>query len=160
MRHLGVEIDKSSMVFSGARIVGHGKLRIGAGAFINHGCVLDCGADITIGRNAALGNEVMLLTSHHQMADPARRAGPRQLLPIVIGDGAWLGARVVVLAGVTIGAGAVVGAGSVVTRDCKPHHLYLGSPAREVRPLAGAGTQGNGHGRARKRALAGLDTPA
>ena len=49
--------------------------------------------------------------------------------------GAWLGARVVVLPGVTVGQGAVVGAGAVVTRDCKPDSVYAGVPARLVRAL-------------------------
>jgi acetyltransferase-like isoleucine patch superfamily enzyme len=46
--------------------------------------------------------------------------------------GASLGARSVVMCGVTIGAFATVGAGSVVTRDVPAHALVVGHPARHV----------------------------
>jgi len=53
----------------------------------------------------------------------------------VIGDGAWIGARVIILPGVTVGAGAVIAAGSVVTSDCAPDSLYAGVPAQLKGPL-------------------------
>ncbi|MGZ6099020.1 MAG: DapH/DapD/GlmU-related protein, partial [Myxococcaceae bacterium] len=65
-------------------------------------------------------------------------AGPSRSAPIVIGDGAWIAARVTILPGVTIGAGAIIGAGSVVTRDVSPHTLAVGNPARVVRRLNAA----------------------
>jgi acetyltransferase-like isoleucine patch superfamily enzyme len=49
--------------------------------------------------------------------------------PIVVEDGAWLAANVLVLGGVTIGRGAIVTAGSVVFRDVKPHTMVGGNPA-------------------------------
>ena len=47
---------------------------------------------------------------------------------------AIIGANAVILPGVTIGEGAVVGANSLVTKDCKPWTIYVGSPARALRP--------------------------
>jgi UDP-2-acetamido-3-amino-2,3-dideoxy-glucuronate N-acetyltransferase len=44
--------------------------------------------------------------------------------------GASIGARTVVLTGVTIGAFALVGAGSIVTKDVPAYGLVFGSPAR------------------------------
>ena len=44
--------------------------------------------------------------------------------------GAAIGARSVILPGVTIGEFALVAAGSVVTKDVPPHGLVVGSPAR------------------------------
>lgn len=51
----------------------------------------------------------------------------------VIGNDVWLGARVIVLGGVTISDGAVVGAGSVVTRDIGPYEIWAGNPAKFIR---------------------------
>ena len=45
----------------------------------------------------------------------------------------WLGAKCLVLDGVSIGEGAVVGAGSVVTRDIPPFAVCAGNPARVIR---------------------------
>ena len=55
--------------------------------------------------------------------------------PVSIGRGAWLGARVIILKGVSIGEGVVIGAGSVVTRDVPPWSVAGGNPARVIRTL-------------------------
>jgi acetyltransferase-like isoleucine patch superfamily enzyme len=51
---------------------------------------------------------------------------------IVIGDDVWLGANVVVLAGVSIGDGAVVAAGAVVTKDLPAQCIAAGVPAKVI----------------------------
>ena len=55
--------------------------------------------------------------------------------PITIEDNVWLGARVIVLGGVTIGADSCIGAGSVVVDDIPPRSLAVGVPARVIRQL-------------------------
>jgi acetyltransferase-like isoleucine patch superfamily enzyme len=57
---------------------------------------------------------------------------PRREADVIIGRDVWLGARVIVLAGVTIGDGCVIGAGSVVTRSLPPNSIAVGAPARVV----------------------------
>jgi len=47
---------------------------------------------------------------------------------------AIIGANTVILPGVTIGEGAAIGANSLVTKDCEPWTIYVGSPARVLRP--------------------------
>jgi acetyltransferase-like isoleucine patch superfamily enzyme len=54
--------------------------------------------------------------------------------PVVIGRGCFIGARSVILKGVTIGDGAVIGAGAVVSRDVPAGHMATGNPA-VCRPL-------------------------
>ena len=53
--------------------------------------------------------------------------------PITVGHDVWLGARCIILGGVTIGNGAVVGAGSIVTSDIPPYAVAVGNPARVIR---------------------------
>ena len=55
--------------------------------------------------------------------------------PIVIKDGAWIGAGAIILAGVTIGKFAIVGAASVVTHDVGDYEVAVGSPARVIKTL-------------------------
>jgi len=50
-----------------------------------------------------------------------------------IGDRCWLGARAMILPGVTVGEGTIIGAGAVVNKDCEPGAVYAGVPARRVR---------------------------
>jgi len=49
--------------------------------------------------------------------------------------GSWIGAKAVILPGVTIGRGAVVGAGAIVTKDVPPFTVVAGNPARIVKEL-------------------------
>lgn len=54
------------------------------------------------------------------------------LLETRIGRGSSLGARSVVLPGVTVGKYAMVGAGAVVTKDVPDFNLVVGNPAKTV----------------------------
>lgn len=54
--------------------------------------------------------------------------------PVRIGRGVFIGARAIILKGVTIGDRAIVGAGAVVTKDVPARHIAVGNPAR-VLPL-------------------------
>jgi acetyltransferase-like isoleucine patch superfamily enzyme len=116
------------------------------------GCVLCAAKSIQIGEGVNIGSGAMLMdTDFHQPAgqwgwgnDP--RHGAR---PIHIGRGAFIGARAIVLKGVTIGERAVVGAGAVVTKPVPPRHFAVGNPARMIpipdgyfAPATGPGRQG------------------
>jgi maltose O-acetyltransferase len=103
------------------------------GSFINAGCWFEGNGRIDIGCNCMMGPKVMVLTSIHALGSEggvARQSEPRD---VTIGDGCWLGARAMVMPGVTIGPGVVVAAGAVVTEDCDPGGLYAGVPARRLR---------------------------
>jgi acetyltransferase-like isoleucine patch superfamily enzyme len=52
--------------------------------------------------------------------------------PITIGSDVWIGARVIVLDGITIGHGAVLAAGAVVTKDVPPYAIVGGIPAKVI----------------------------
>lgn len=111
------------------------KIRVGRRSFLNEGVYLDSTAQITIGRDCQLGMQAMVLTGSHKIGPATRRAGGITAREVHIGDGCWIGARAVLLPGVTIGEGCVVAAGAVVTRNCAPGGLYAGVPARRVRDL-------------------------
>jgi len=51
-----------------------------------------------------------------------------------IGKHAIIGANSVILPGVVIGEGVAIGAGAVVTKNCEPWMIYVGTPARVLRP--------------------------
>jgi acetyltransferase-like isoleucine patch superfamily enzyme len=109
------------------------QIRIGDHSFVNHMCSIwaSPGGAITIGDNVLLGPGAAVISSNHGIAaaDLIRRQ-PGRDAPIHIGDDVWLGAYVVVTAGVSIGNGAVVGAGAVVTSDLPPMSISGGVPAR------------------------------
>ncbi|MFZ5501031.1 MAG: acyltransferase [Candidatus Micrarchaeota archaeon] len=57
------------------------------------------------------------------------------MAPVVIGDGAWVAAQVVISAGASVGAGTLVGAHAVVTGVLPANVFAAGQPARVVRWL-------------------------
>jgi len=135
-RRAGFRIGKGVVFASSPRIGGAGdiypRLTVGRRTYVNAGCVFDLGAEITIGSNVAIGHDVAIITTTHEPGGPMRRAGAEAFAPVAIGDGAWIGARALVLPGVTIGCGAVVAAGAVVTRDVAPNCVVGGVPARVI----------------------------
>lgn len=52
--------------------------------------------------------------------------------PVLVREGASIGANAVVLPGVTVGRWAMVGAGAVVTHDVPDQALVVGNPARLI----------------------------
>jgi acetyltransferase-like isoleucine patch superfamily enzyme len=50
-----------------------------------------------------------------------------------IGNDVWIGARAMILNGLTIGDGAIVGAGAVVTKNVPAYAVVAGVPAKVVR---------------------------
>jgi acetyltransferase-like isoleucine patch superfamily enzyme len=75
----------------------------------------------------------MLTTAHHPADELGRPSMQYVSRGIEVGDGCWLGARVLVLPGVSICSGVTVAAGAVVTKDLTQPGLYAGVPARLVR---------------------------
>lgn len=114
---------------------GGANISVGQGTFINYDCFLDTFAAITIGTNCNLAMQVALVTSTHVLGPQTKRGEALEGKPISIGDGCWLGARVMVLPGVQIAEGCVIAAGALVTGDCAANGLYAGVPARRIKEL-------------------------
>lgn len=108
-------------------------ISIGEGTFVNYRVRID--GSTSIGRDCNIGYEVMFCSSTHELGTPTRRAGRATSAPITVGDGTWIGARAVILPGVTIGDGCIVAAGAVVASNCEANGVYAGVPAKRVKEL-------------------------
>lgn len=135
LRWNGARIGKNCFIRGGLMIQEGFALILGDEVFVNAGCCFDTTASITLEDRVQLGFQVTLITGNHEIGTHESRAGNHMSKPIRIQSGAWIGARTVILPGVTIGAGAVVAAGAVVTRDVPPDTLVAGVPARILRAL-------------------------
>lgn len=106
-------------------------IRVGRNVFVNHACEFMDRGGITIGDDVLIGPKVNLVTINHPL-DPAQRRST-WCAPIVIKRGAWLGASVSVMPGVTIGENAVVAANAVVIRHVLDNTVVGGIPARVIK---------------------------
>jgi maltose O-acetyltransferase len=105
-------------------------ISLGAGVFLNFGCVVLDVVKVTIGEGTQIGPCVQILTADHPR-DPAQREAMLEYgRPITIGANVWIGGGAIILPGVTIGDQAIIGAGSVVTRDIPARATAVGNPAR------------------------------
>lgn len=136
LRMVGFEIGRKSGFYGMPRIFGRGdlshRLKIGERCWVNIDCHFDLSETITIGDGVGIGPEVMIMTGTHEMGDEDNRTGDYTALPVIIGDGVWLGARSTVMPGVTIGKGSVISAGAVVSRDVPPNTIMLGAQGMPI----------------------------
>ncbi len=96
------------------------------------GCTIS-GKNIKIGDNVLIGSGVLITDSDAHPIHPDLRHDSRYIktAPITIEDDVFIGARSIILKGVTIGRGSVIGAGSVVSKNIPPMTVAAGNPARK-----------------------------
>lgn len=116
------------------RTVSHGAtIAIGDDVGVS-GCTISAGKSIVIGDHVLIGSGALITDGDAHPIDPdERRCGGGGLTaPVVIEDDVFIGARVIILKGVTIGRGSVVGAGAVVAKSIPPYSVAVGNPVRIV----------------------------
>jgi acetyltransferase-like isoleucine patch superfamily enzyme len=115
-----------------------GRIRIGAGSFLNLGVMVAAHELVEIGAHCMLANGCFVTDANHRFDDPEKPItwqGFTSKGPTRVGDNVWCGAHVVITSGVTIGERCVIGANSVVTADLPPYSIAAGAPARVLRTI-------------------------
>ena len=129
---LGLKISKGAKICGGTKIYGRGEIVIGEDSWIGIGTILIPAPNsaITIGARCDIAPGVILHTGSHEFGDSFRRAGVGYSLPISIGDGTWIGTRVVVLGGVSIGKANMLAASTTILPGNYPDNCFIaGIPA-------------------------------
>jgi len=137
LRLAGVGVGANARVSGRGWIYGAGDIYIGQDSWLSPGVVAYTHRDaaIHIGERCDIGPEVRFVTGSHQIGPRQRRAGQGTALPIVVGNGCWIGAGATLLGGVTIGDGSIVAAGAVVRANVPPDTLVAGVPATPRKSL-------------------------
>lgn len=139
LRSFGAAVGSGTLIGSGVRVAGPRGLAIGSRVTISRGALADARGGLVIEDGALVGFESILLSWTHRFDDPTTaileqgfEGGPTR-----VGRSCWLGARSILLPGVTVGEEAIVGAASVVTRDVGRSVIVAGNPARPIRDRLG-----------------------
>ena len=110
-------------------------IRVGDGAGLS-GVSIAAVKRVEIGDRTLVGSGACLWDTDFHPLDPGMRrehaTRNAAAAPILVGSDAFIGARAMILKGVTIGNEAIVGAGAVVTRDVPGRGVVAGNPARDV----------------------------
>jgi|GEM_PF-4215748 len=106
-------------------------LTLGERVIIGTNVSIGAHSAITIGDDVRISRDVMIETAglNFRSSQPPYEHTSK---PIRIHSGVWIGARSIILGGVTIGENAVIAAGSVVSRSVKSGDIVAGVPARPV----------------------------
>lgn len=131
VRELIPGMPETSHIMSPMQIDMGANVKIGNHVFINHSLIVMARGGIEIGDDVMIGPGVSLLTANHDLYD-------HQVLlcgKVTIKKNAWIGAKAMILPGVTVGENAVVAGGSVVTKDVEPNTVVGGNPAHVLKRL-------------------------
>lgn len=124
----GINIEKNVFFGKGVDITIGDKSGLGLNARVQ--------GPLHIGKDVMMGPDVMIYTRNHETSSldrPMNQQGVTNPQKVVIEDDVWIGARAIILPGVTIGNGSIIAAGSVVTKDVKPYEIVGGVPAKLIK---------------------------
>jgi maltose O-acetyltransferase len=124
------------------RVLTPERVSIGDDVYLSSGMWISSLDRVVIGDRVLCGPDCMILATDHDFESVGRHS---RYLPVLsdpsfqvrLEDNCWLGARVIVLKGVSVGMGAVVGAGSLVVRDIPPYVVAAGNPCKPLRKIFG-----------------------
>lgn len=131
----GIIIGKGTKVVGPIYIGSVAKLKIGENCWVNKNFSVEGNGEVHIGNNCDLAPDVCFLTGSHEIGNFKKRAGKGITWNYKVGDGTWIGAKVTILNGIEIGEGVIIGATSLVNSYCKSNHVYVGTPARQIKNL-------------------------
>lgn len=139
--HVSINSSRSSNPIGGdAKTIlfakGNGKIRIGNNCGISNATIFATDS-ITIGDNVRLGGGTKIYDTDFHWLDLEKRLNAEGGVskPVIIEDGAFVGAHTIILKGVTIGKESVIGAGSVVTKSVPAGEIWGGNPAKYIRSI-------------------------
>lgn len=110
-------------------------VQIGDNVQFGIGCKVAC--NVHFGNNVLMAGDVQFVGSQdHTFNVPGQTIwnGKRgENGTTTICDDVWIGARCVIMSGITVGAGSVIAAGAVVTKDVPPCEVWGGVPAKKIK---------------------------
>jgi len=130
LRFFGANVGHGVVVKPGVRVKYPWLLTIGDHSWVGEDAWIDNLAPVSIGRDVCISQGAYFCTGNHDWSDPAFCLIVK---PINVLDGAWVGAKCLLVPGVTLGERAIAVAGSVVRKDIGAFEIHAGNPATFVR---------------------------
>ena len=123
------------LIWDGTHIDSPSKLNIGNHVSINRGCIINAAGNVTISDNVLIGPEVIIYSQNHNFNQKEKNINLQgySKAPVMIQRNVWIGARSIILPGVTIQSDSIIGAGSVVTNDIPSNSIFAGNPAKLIK---------------------------
>ncbi|MBT6514038.1 MAG: colanic acid biosynthesis acetyltransferase WcaF [Crocinitomicaceae bacterium] len=130
LKWFGAKIGKGVIIKPKVCIKYPWKLEIGANTWIGENVWIDNLDVVKIGSNCCLSQGALLLSGNHNYK---KKSFDLLVRPITLEDGAWVGARAIVVQGVTMKSHSILAVNSVATANLEPYGIYQGNPAVKIR---------------------------
>jgi len=104
-------------------------MEVGDDVVVHRHVLLDDRGGIVLGNKVSISDYANIYSHTHSIVEQRDVTNARTVLD----DGVRITYHATVLAGVHVGENAMVGAMAVATKDVRPHHVYVGIPAKSVR---------------------------
>ena len=92
-------------------------------------------SNVIIGNDVIMGPDIKIYSRNHNydsIDKPIRKQGKKYYNTSVAND-VWIGANVLIMAGVKVGNHVIIAAGSVVTKDLPDYSIVGGVPAKVIK---------------------------
>jgi len=131
----GIEVGAGVVILEHleASVAPGARVTVGDGARLGRFVTITCALSIDIGAAVSSSDGAAITDCWGPISGSARSVPPPPPSPVVIEEGAYLGAGCVIGPGVRVGAGAFVGEGAVVLDDVPSRTVVYGNPAIVVR---------------------------
>jgi len=135
LRLFGARIGKDVRIKPGIYVHYPWKLSVGDYSWLAE-CRIENLAEVIIGDNVCVSQQAMLLTGNHDYKSVNFDLITK---PIVLEEGAWVGANATICPGLIVKSHAVLTVGSTATKDLEAYSIYQGNPAVKVKERLIAG---------------------
>lgn len=130
LKVFGAKIGKGLIIKNNVSIKFPWKITIGDNVWLGEYAWIDNLDYVTIGNDVCISQGALLLTGNH---DYTLSSFDYRNAPIVIEDGAWIGAKSIVCPGVRVSSHAILTVGSIATKNMEKYGIYQGNPAKQIR---------------------------
>lgn len=126
LRAFGAKVGRGVVIKPSVNIKYPWKLSIGDYSWIGEEVWIDNLDQVKIGANCCISQGALLLCGSHNYRESAFGL---KIKPITLEDGVWIGAKSVVLQGVTCRSHSILSAYSVAAKELEVYTIYRGNPA-------------------------------
>lgn len=130
LKAFGAKIGRNLVIKNNVNIKFPWKLVLGDNVWLGENVWIDNLDRVEIGNDVCISQGALLLTGNH---DYTLASFDYRNAPIVIENGAWIGARSVVCPGVRVESYAILTVGTIATKSLDKYSIYQGNPAQKIR---------------------------
>ena len=130
LRLFDAKIGKGVIIKPAVNIKYPWHLKIGDYSWIGENVWIDNLADVEIGDNVCVSQGALLLCGNHNFK---KSTFDLMISKIIIEDGVWIGAKTIVIGGITCHSHSILTVGSVASKNLNTYGIYKGNPAVSIK---------------------------